>query len=263
MTASQPPHPSLLLVEDSSTQRELLKHILEGNGYTVLLAENGRQALEALRAGRPAAIISDVLMPEVDGYELCRILKADARWRELPVILLTALSEPKDVIRGLECGADDFVVKPYDEDYLIARVEHVLNNSALRRDVPPGEGLEVLVGGRKYVIDAGRRQILNLLLSTYEAVVRKNKELLKAKDELNVLNEELEAKVKARTAALTETNEQLETFVYSVAHNLRAPLRGMQAFARPSWRTTRKSWMRRAAILPSAFVCRRRAWPAW
>ena len=115
-----------------------MKHILEGNGYTVLLAENGRQALEALRAGRPAAIISDVLMPEVDGYELCRILKADARWRELPVILLTALSEPKDVIRGLECGADDFVVKPYHEDYLIARVEHVLNNSALRRDVPPG-----------------------------------------------------------------------------------------------------------------------------
>src|SRR6267154_1025610 len=95
---------NILIAEDSPTQAQRLRHILEQKGYKVTAAANGRLALEAAQQLKPALIISDVVMPEMDGYELCRRIKADARLSHVPVILVTTLSDPHDVIRGLECG---------------------------------------------------------------------------------------------------------------------------------------------------------------
>ena len=92
----------ILIAEDSPTQAERLKHTLEGQGYHVTVTSNGRQALEAAKIRKPSLIISDIVMPEMDGYELCKKVKSDSDLRNLPVILLTTLSDPKDVIRGLE-----------------------------------------------------------------------------------------------------------------------------------------------------------------
>ena len=105
----------ILIAEDSPTQAQSLKRILEQQGYQVGVAANGRLALEMARQSAPALIISDVVMPEMDGYELSRQVKADPDLGNIPVILVTTLSDPQDVIRGLECRADNFILKPYDD----------------------------------------------------------------------------------------------------------------------------------------------------
>jgi len=103
----------ILIAEDSPTQAERLRFLLEEQKYSVEVARNGKEGLELARESKPALIISDVLMPDVDGYEFCRNAKADEQLKEIPFILLTSLSDTNDVIRGLQCGADNFITKPY------------------------------------------------------------------------------------------------------------------------------------------------------
>ena len=102
----------IMIAEDSATQAQRLRYILEQKGYQVAVLANGRLALEAARRRKPALLISDVVMPEMSGYELCRQMKADPQLGDIPVILVTTLSDPQDVIRGLECRADHFILKP-------------------------------------------------------------------------------------------------------------------------------------------------------
>ena len=199
----------ILIAEDSPTQAEQLKHLLEKAGYTVRATANGKQALEAAHDRRPALIISDIVMPEMNGFEFCRHIKKDEELKNIPVILLTALSDSCDIMRGLQCGADNFITKPYDEDYLLSRVQYALLNRGLRESERTEIGVEVFFSGEKYHITSDRLQILNLLLSTYEAAVQKNSELVKAQDELRTLNEYLEQIVEERTIALvTEIAER-------------------------------------------------------
>ncbi len=167
----------ILIVEDSPTQAQRLQHILEQQGYHVTHAANGRLALEAARSLRYTLIISDVVMPEMDGYELCRRVKSEADLSDTPVILVTTLTNPQDVIRGLECRADNFILKPYDESHLLGRVQFVLLNRQVRQAERAGMGVEVFFNGQKHFITADRLQILNLLLSTYDAAILRNKEL--------------------------------------------------------------------------------------
>ncbi len=192
----------ILLVEDSPTQALQLKHMLDRHGYRAAIANNGREALTRLYQRRPLMVISDIVMPEMDGYELCRSIKADEQLADIPEILLTSLSDPKDVFKGLECGADNFIVKPYDEPFLLSRIQFILANQQLRQVERAQMGLEIFFAGQRYFITSDRLQILNLLLSTYEAAVQKNLELIKARDELQRFNEQLEARVAERTAAL-------------------------------------------------------------
>src|SRR5882724_4402924 len=174
----------ILIAEDSATQAQRLQHILEQQGYAVTAAANGRLALEAAQRNKPALIISDVIMPEMSGYELCHRVKTDPQMADVPVILVTTLSDPHDVIRGLECGADNFILKPYDADQLLHRIQFVLINNQMRRSEQPGMGLEIVFGGQKHFITADRLQILNLLLSTYEAAMQRNAELSSTRDTL-------------------------------------------------------------------------------
>ena len=217
----------ILIVEDSPTQALRLQYILERHNYRISVATNGRDALADMRQRRPTIVISDIIMPEMDGYQLCQHIKADANLADIPVILLTSLSDPKDVIRGLECGADNFIMKPYDEDFLLSRIQHILANQRDRRVEGTHKGLEIFFAGQTYVITADRLQILNLLLSTYETDVQKNRQLIEAQKGLQQLNVHLEKIV----AELRDINAELESFSYSVAHDLRAPLRSIQGFA--------------------------------
>jgi len=206
----------ILIAEDSATQAQRLQHILEQHGYRVTAAANGRLALEAAQRSKPALVISDVVMPEMNGYELCSRVKADARLSHVPVVLVTTLSDPHDVIRGLECGADNFILKPYDGDQLLRRIQFVLVNSQMRRSEQPGMGLEIVFGGQKHFITADRLQILNLLLSTYEAAMQRNAELSSTRDtlrqtnlDLRQLTLDLEDRVLMRTRELELSNEAL------------------------------------------------------
>ncbi|MFE8115746.1 response regulator [Brenneria goodwinii] len=174
----------ILVVEDSRTQALRLALTLRQHGYRPTMACNGREALELLRGHKPALVISDVVMPEIDGYELTCSIKSDPMLNDLPVILVTNLSDPQEVIRALECGADGFILKPYQESHLIGRVRDVLLNHKFRHKHRPDEKVEIHFNGQSHQITAGRRQILDLLLSTYEVAIQRNQELVRSQQAL-------------------------------------------------------------------------------
>jgi signal transduction histidine kinase len=197
----------ILIVEDSPTQAEELKYMLEKKGYLVTAAANGGKALELLKSETPHIIVSDIIMPEMDGYDFCKRVRADKKFKDIPVILVTSLSDPTDVIRGLEAGANNFITKPYDAKYLVSRIQYLIANMELRKSSMAEMGINVYFSGEHYFITAERLQILDLLLSTYENAYRQNRELVGVQEELKFLNEELDQKVRERTTALTEEIE--------------------------------------------------------
>lgn len=212
----------ILIVEDSPTQAEQLKYLLERHGYAVTVAANGKEALAAARRRKPTLVISDIVMPEMDGYTLCKEVNSDEKLKDIPFILVTLLSSPQDVIKGLECGADNFIMKPYNEEYILSRINYIIANRGLRKSEKLEIGIEISFAGQKYFINSERRQILDLLLSTYEITTYKNVELINAQDKLKVLNEQLERKVEERTAALTaeiaERKQANEVLRETLAH---------------------------------------------
>ena len=185
----------ILLVEDSRTQAEYLRHILENEGYRITLADNGSEALAQIAIDPPSIILSDIVMPEMDGYDLCSRVKQNPVTASIPVILVTHLFDPGDVIRGLESGADDFIIKPFDPEYVQIRICSILK--AMSQPDPDGlrQPLKITLFGKVHSIPASRLRILSILLSTYEVAVRKNVELEDAKERLNAVNEQLKQAV--------------------------------------------------------------------
>lgn len=182
---------SILIVEDSRTQATILQHLLESAGYQISCCYNGKEAINFLKHTKPTLILSDIVMPEMDGYDLCYTIKQNPDTSMIPVILVTQLYDPQDVIKGLECGADNFIIKPYESQYLLSRIEVILANRFLQMSEPMNLGIEVFFAGKKHFITSNRLQILNILLSTYEIAIQKNNELLEIKNDLSSLNDQL------------------------------------------------------------------------
>jgi len=230
----------ILVVEDSPTQAAKLRYLLENKGYRVRLAGNGRLALESIRSSPPDLVLSDIMMPEMDGYGLCHAIKSDARTRSIPVILVTSLIDPQDIVRGLECGADNFIRKPYADDYLLVRIDHVLLNRKLRESAD-GAGIAVYLNGEQHTINAERHQILDLLISTYEQAVLVNEELQARERQVNELNvrlaqhaAQLEAtnrEIASKNAELEQANRMKSEFLANMSHELRTPLNAIIGFS--------------------------------
>ena len=147
---------------------------------------------------RPALIISDVNMPEISGYELCKRIKTNPALDKTPVILVTSMQEPEDLLEGLKSGADSFVIKPYDRSHMLARVEHALNRHDVSTTPDDSSAVEIYFHGQKHQLNASRAQILNLLMSTYEATNLRNHELNQSQEQL-----------RDRTGQLSEANHFL------------------------------------------------------
>ena len=127
--------PCVLVVEDEGAQREVLKYNLEAEGFNVVMAENGDEAMLLVAEEQPDLIVLDWMLPNVSGIEVCRRVKADPQTRQIPIVMLSARSEEVDRVRGLETGADDYVVKPYSVVELMARLR-----TQLRRTRPAAMG---------------------------------------------------------------------------------------------------------------------------
>ena len=127
--------PTVLIVEDEAAQREILAYNLKAEGYRVAEADNGEEALLMVAEEAPDLIVLDWMLPNVSGIEVCRRLKSRSETRAVPIIMLSARSEEVDLVRGLETGADDYMVKPYSVMELMARVR-----TQLRRSRPSAMG---------------------------------------------------------------------------------------------------------------------------
>ncbi len=126
--------PEILVVDDSRIVRAMVSDVLRAEGYRVREASDGREALARIQESRPDLVLLDVMMPEMDGYEVCRALRRNEREEEyIPILMLTAKGDVEDLARGLAAGADDYIAKPFDNLELLARVKSLLRIRALQK----------------------------------------------------------------------------------------------------------------------------------
>lgn len=215
----------IVIAEDSRIQAKMLIKRLESAGYHVRWGANGNEALDLIRQDPPHLIVSDIEMPEMNGYELCRSVKNDSQLKKIPLILLSTLSAPEDIIEGLQAGADNYVTKPYEAEYLLGRVESLLNTPIEEESAGDDAALEVNLKSKTYTVKSGRQQVLNLLISTFENAVEKNGELIRVNQELSTSRDKL-----ARQNEKLETlNEQLESHNSRMTRDLDAAARIQQS----------------------------------
>ncbi|MFO7460322.1 MAG: response regulator [Desulfatiglandales bacterium] len=147
--------PKLLVVDDEEDILELLRFNLSGEGFQVICAATGEEALEKVRSELPDLVLLDLMLPGIDGLEVARRLKSHPGTREIPVVMLTAKGEEGDIVKGLEMGADDYITKPFSRKVLGARIRAVLR----RKEAGPKEEKEIL-SIHDLVIHPGRREVL-------------------------------------------------------------------------------------------------------
>jgi PAS domain S-box-containing protein len=156
---------TILVVDDDPKGLHLLQSLLHGEGYTVLPAEHGAQALVLAYDHRPDVVLLDVMMPDLDGYEVCRRLRADETLRHVPILLLTALDDRESRLRGLEAGADDFISKPFDSVELRTRLRTITRLNRFRQLFEERARFETAVAYSPDAIvltdDAGRITLVN------------------------------------------------------------------------------------------------------
>lgn len=166
LSSTQPASQVILVVDDGFVNRMLLREILEGTGYAVLEAVNGKEAIAQVKDAKPDIILLDIMMPEMDGYEVCRLLKADTDTEDIPVIFITALSDSGNLVQGFHVGAADYVSKPINGEEVKARVKtHLRLKTATQAIKRYNEELErVVAESSKELIRAERQAAFGQLI---------------------------------------------------------------------------------------------------
>lgn len=204
----------ILVVDDIHENRYLLNVLFTSKGYQVIEAENGEQALTEIRKQHPQLIISDILMPIMDGFALCKEIKTDPALKEIPFVFYTATyTEDNDRDFALSLGAEKFLIKPMGLNELSAEVEQLLSPAAKTTDKPA----EVNVDN---FYQEHSQHLQKKLEKKLEQLETKNDQLLAKQRELNKLNEQLELLVSRRTALLNTSNKELEAFSSSIVTDI-------------------------------------------
>ncbi len=155
----------ILIVDDVEVNRMILENIIVSMDLQPVLAENGVQALDIVRQRKPQLILLDVSMPEMDGYELCRILKDDPEYRDIPIIFISAYDEPKDIITGFNLGGEDYVTKPFIQEVVRARVgTHLKLYNTVQQLAETNRRLQISVNEQLAQMEEEKKRVLYALV---------------------------------------------------------------------------------------------------
>lgn len=194
----------ILIVDDNPDNLKVLYTYLKSVGFEVLVAEDGMVGIEAVKRSQPELILLDVMMPGIDGFEVCRRLKADAATRNIPVIFLTALSETVNKLTGFQVGGVDYITQPIEQEEVAARVRtHLILTRTRHKLQQQNQQLQQEIDRRQQI----------------------ERELTQSRQLLQQNNDNLEQAVAYRTAELATSNKDLEHFAYIASHDLRQPIR--------------------------------------
>lgn len=170
------PHETILVIEDDEDIQELISHNLSKNGFSVITTASGEDGLKKLRQNVFNCVLLDLMLPGMDGLDVCRIIKKDSKLQSIPIIMITARGEETDIVSGLELGADDYIVKPFSPRVLIARIHSILRRKSGEQydnstflslkeiEIHPGRH-EVSYRGNRIDLTHMEFQVLHLLAS--------------------------------------------------------------------------------------------------
>jgi len=194
-----PHQDTLLVVDDIPENVKILLDFLTHAGFKVLIAQDGEEGIQAAEYAHPDLILLDVMMPGIDGFEVCRQLKAQRDTQEIPIIFMTALADTVDKVKGFNLGAADYITKPIQHEEVLARVNTHLNLRKLQKQMQDEINL--------------RKEVQGSLLTTNNALAERTIELQARSEELQ-----------ERTIELEKRNMELDAFAHTVAHDLKNPL---------------------------------------
>ncbi len=167
----------ILCIEDEANIRDLLQLVLQGAGYSVLLADNGTDGLAQAQTEAPDLILLDLMLPGLSGLSVCRQLKESPDTRRIPLVMVTAKTQPADIVLGLESGADDYITKPFDPDVLVARLRVVLRRGQVPTVPEIEPASQSLIERGPIVIEPRKRRVtvdgtsVDLSTTEYEMLV--------------------------------------------------------------------------------------------
>ncbi len=166
----------IIVVEDTMTQAMMIQHVLEKQNIRVTIARSGEKALKVLSEleNKPDLILCDVNMPEMNGFELCVKLKADAGLNKIPFVLLSTLVDNADLLHVIECGADNFIYKTFEDEYFLQRLSSIWSTWGLY-DMKEPQTTTIFTNGERHHITASGQRLANLLVSAFETAVFHNR----------------------------------------------------------------------------------------